>query len=309
MAHHKSSDKRRLDLEVFKLKMRYIFLPFLGFSIGAILFYNIIRWMLDICLGIWPLKDTVWNLIIPIIISVILVLVIMRSRIRLLRFELFDDTSANVFYMVMILALFPPISISQAYLYEAAYDIIDISNISDIKLYPKQKYFQFDNKSIEKQGVVSYFNTRGMGKSRQELKIYLYFATPFYGDKDIWWGQAFTKVIDNDLEEKEKVQQIENFKRISRQQYANEEISTADYFEKLQNSDTKYGYLEAIRLSGQQHINDPIILVSQFSTLNEKADKELAKFFRFFIIGMFICLLLVLKATIDKKAFQQFKLR
>lgn len=309
MAHHKSSDKRRLDLEVFKLKMRYIFLPFLGFSIGAILFYNIIRWMLDICLGIWPLKDTVWNLIIPIIISVILVLVIMRSRIRLLRFELFDDNSANVFYLVMILALFPPISISQAYLYEAAYDIIDISNISDIKLYPKQKYFQFDNKSIEKQGVVSYFNTREMGKSRQELKIYLYFATPFYGDKDIWWGQAFTKVIDNDLEEKEKVQQIENFKKISRQQYANEEISAADYFEKLQNSDTKHGYLEAIRLSGQQHINDPIILVSQLSTLNEKADKELAKFFRFFIIGMFICLLLVLKATIDKKAFQQFKVR
>ncbi|MGB2786709.1 hypothetical protein [Psychrobacter sp.] len=309
MAHHKSSDKRRLDLEVFKLKMRYIFLPFLGFSIGAILFYNIIRWMLDICLGIWPLKDTVWNLIIPIIISVILVLVIMRTRIRLLRFELFDDNSANVFYLVMILALFPPISISQAYLYEAAYDIIDISNISDIKLYQKQKYFQFDNKSIEKQGVVSYFNTREMGKSRQELKIYLYFATPFYRDKDIWWGQAFIKVIDNDLEEKEKVQQIENFKKISRQQYANEEISAADYFEKLQNSDTKHGYLEAIRLSGQQHINDPIILVSQLGTLNEKAYKELAKFFRFFIIGMFICLLLVLKATIDKKAFQQFKVR
>ena len=78
-----------------------------------------------------------------------------------------------------------------------------------------------------------------MGKSRQELKIYLYFATPFYGDKDIWWGQVFTKIIDNDLDEKEKVRQIESFIKISRQQYANEEISTADYFEKLQNSDTK----------------------------------------------------------------------
>lgn len=309
MAHQKSLDKRRLDLEAFKLKMRYIFLPFLGFSIGAILFYNIIRWILDICLGIWPLKDTVWNLILPIIISVILVLVIMRTRIRLLRFELFDDNSANVFYLVMILALFPPISISQAYLYEAAYDIIDISNISDIKLYPKQKYFQVDNKSVEKQGIVSYFNTREMGKSRQELKIYLYFATPFYGDKDIWWVHVFTKVIDNNLNEKEKIQQIVSFTKASRQQYANEEISAADYFEKLQNSDTKHGYLEAIRLSGQQHINDPIILVSQLGTLNEKADKELAKFFRFFIIGMFICLLLVLKATIDKKAFQQFKVR
>lgn len=309
MAHQKSLDKRSLDLEAFKLKMRYIFLPFLGFSIGAILFYNIIRWILDICLGIWPLKDTVWNLILPIIISVILVLVIMRTRIRLLRFELFDDNSANVFYLVMILALFPPISISQAYLYEAAYDIIDISNISDIKLYPKQKYFQVDNKSVEKQGIVSYFNTREMGKSRQELKIYLYFATPFYGDKDIWWVHVFTKVIDNNLNEKEKIQQIVSFTKASRQQYANEEISAADYFEKLQNSDTKHGYLEAIRLSGQQHINDPIILVSQLGTLNEKADKELAKFFRFFIIGMFICLLLVLKATIDKKAFQQFKVR
>ncbi len=52
MSHQKSLDKRSLDLEAFKLKMRYIFLPFLGFSIGAILFYNIIRWILDICLGI-----------------------------------------------------------------------------------------------------------------------------------------------------------------------------------------------------------------------------------------------------------------
>ncbi|WP_201593143.1 hypothetical protein [Psychrobacter fozii] len=306
MAHQKSSDKRSLDLEAFKLKMRYIFLPFLGFSMGAILFYNIIRWILDIYLGLWPLKDTVWNLILPIIISVILVLVIMRTRIRLLRFKLFNDNSANVFYLVMILALFPPISISQAYLYEAAYDIVDISNISDIKLYSKQKYFQVDNKSVNKQEVVYYFSTREIGKSSQELKIYLYFATPFYEDKDIWWGQVFTKVIDNNLNEKEKVQQIVSFTKISRQQYANQEISTADYFEKLQNSDTKHGYLEAIRLSGQQYINDPIILVSQLGALNEKVDKELAKFFRFFVIGMFICLLLILKAKVDKKAFQQF---
>ena len=306
MAHQKLSDKRSLDLEAFKLKMRYIFLPFLGFSMGAILFYNIIRWILDIYLGLWPLKDTVWNLILPIIISVILVLVIMRTRIRLLRFKLFNDNSANVFYLVMILALFPPISISQAYLYEAAYDIVDISNISDIKLYSKQKYFQVDNKSVNKQEVVYYFSTREIGKSSQELKIYLYFATPFYEDKDIWWGQVFTKVIDNNLNEKEKVQQIVSFTKISRQQYANQEISTADYFEKLQNSDTKHGYLEAIRLSGQQYINDPIILVSQLGALNEKVDKELAKFFRFFVIGMFICLLLILKAKVDKKAFQQF---
>lgn len=309
MPHHKPLDKRSLGLEEVQLKLRYVFLPFLGFSIGAILFYNIVRLILDIYLGIWPLKDTVWNLVIPTIISIILVLVIMRSRIQFLRFELFADNSANIFYLVMILALFPSISISQSYLYKAIYDTVGISNISDIKLHPKQKYFQVDNKSVERQGVVSHISAREMGKSRHELKIYLYFTTPFYGDKDIWWGQVFTKTIDNNLVEKDKIQQIEGFIKISRQQYANKEISTADYFEKLQNSDTKHGYLEAIRLSGQQYINDPIILISQLGTLKEKADKELAKFFRFFIIGMFICLLLILKAKIDKKAFQQFKVR
>ena len=308
MAHQKSSDKKSLNLKAFQLKMRYIFLPFLGFSICAILFYNLIRWLLDIYLGLWPLKHTVWNLILPMIISIILVVVIMRSRIKLLRFELFEENSANVFYLVMILALFPSISISQAYLYQAIYDIVDISNINDIKLHPKQKYFQVDSKSVNTQEVVSYFNTREIGKSRQELKIYLYLATPFYADKNIWWGQVFTKVIDNNLDEKEKIQQIESFTKISRQQYANEEISTADYFEKLQNSDTKHGYLEAIRLSGWHYNNEPIILISQLGTLNENANKELAKFFRFFIIGMFICLLLILKAKIYKKAFQQFKL-
>ncbi|MEN6671306.1 hypothetical protein AAJP47_13115 [Psychrobacter sp. B38] len=309
MPHYKSLEKRSLELEEIQLKLRYVFLPFLGFSIGAILFYNIVRWILDIYLGIWPLKDTVWNLILPIIISIILVLVIMRARIQFLRFELFADNSANIFYLVMILALFPSISISQSYLYKAIYDTVGIRNISDIKLHPKQKYFQVDNKSVERQGTVSHISTREMGKSRQELKIDLYSATPFYGDKDIWWGQVFTKTIDNNLVEKEKIQQIEGFIKISTQQYANKEISTADYFEKLQNSDTKQGYLEAIKLSGQQYINDPIILISQLGTLKEKADKELAKFFRFFIIGMFICLLLILKAKIDKKALQQFKVR
>lgn len=309
MPYHKFLDKRSLELEEVQLKLRYVFLPFLGFSIGAILFYNIVMWILDIYLCIWPLKDTIWNLILPTIISIILVLVIMRSRIQFLRFELFADNSANIFYLVMILALFPSISISQSYLYKAIYDTVGISNISDIKLHPKQKYFQVDNKSVERQGVVTHISTREMGKSRQELKIYLYSATPFYGNKDIWWGQVFTKTIDNNLVEKEKIRQIEGFIKISRQQYANKEISTADYFEKLQNSDTKQGYLEAIRLSGQQYINDPIILISQLGTLQEKADRELAKFFRFFIIGMFICLLLILKAKIDKKAFQQFKVR
>lgn len=309
MVHHKSSNKRRLDLEALQLKMRYVFLPFLGFSIGAILFYNIIRWILDIYLGLWPLKDTVWNLILPIIISVILVLVIMRSRIRLLRFELFDDNSANVFYLVMILALFPPISISQAYLSKVSYQVIDISDVDEARQCPKQKYFRVGDYNVKKQKVVTHITTEATGKYQSELLVYLYLATPFSDTNNIWLGQYFRIIIDNNLPEKNKQQQFEVFIKTLKREYIYSDVTSADYFEKLQNSDTKHGYLEAIRLSGQQHINDPIILVSQLGTLNEKTDKELAKFFRFFIIGMFICLLLVLKATIDKKAFQQFKVR
>lgn len=296
-----------LDKKSTKIKLKLIFLPFLWLSLLTALLYNVVRWILDIYLDIWPLKDSIWDLIIPLLLSVIVVIVCMSTRIRLLRFNFFKEDSANIFYLVMVLALFPPLSMSQVYLSKVSYSIIEINNVDEARQYLKQKYFRVADFNVKKQEVVSHITTEVTGKYQSDLLVYLYLATPFSDANNVWLGQNFRIVIDNNLPEQKKRQQFEAFIETSKREYKNSGVPLTDYFEYLKSSDVKSGYLQAIESSPQGYESEPYIVIAKVGTLAEATTKELLKTIRFFIIGMFICLLLILKAKIDKKEFQQFK--
>lgn len=296
-----------LDKDSTEIKLKLIFLPFLGLSLLTALLYNIVRWTLDVYLNIWLFKDSIWDLTIPILLSVAVVFIGMRSRIRLLRFKLFEENSANVFYLVMVLSLFPPLSISQVYLSKASYSVIDINNVDEARQYPKQKYFRVADFNVKKQDVTSIITTEVAGKHQSKLLAYLYFATPFTNADSIWLGQRFRIEIDNNLPEEDKNQQLNAFIKTSNREYKNSGVPLADYFEYLKNSDVKSGYLQAIESSLQRYESEPYIVMAKVGTLAEAATEELLKTIRFFVIGMAICLVMVLRAKIDKKALQNFK--
>ena len=176
-------------------------------------------------------------------------------------------------------------------------------------LYLKQKYFRVADFNVKKQEVVSHITTEVTGKYQSELLVYLYLATPFSDANNVWLGQNFRIVIDNNLPEQKKRQQFEVFIETSKCEYKNSGVPLADYFEYLKSSDVKSGYLQAIESSPQGYESEPYIFIAKVGTLAEAATKQLLKTIRFFIIGMFICLLLILKAKIDKTEIQQFKVR
>lgn len=290
-----------------EIKLKLIFLPFLGLSLLTALLYNIVRWTLDIYLDTWPFKDSVWDLIIPILLSMAVVFMGMRPRIRLLRFKLFEENSANIFYLVMVLSLFPPLSISQVYLSKVSYSVIDINNVDEARQYPKQKYFRVADFNVEKPEVVSHITTEVTGKYQSELLVYLYLATPFSDANNIWLGQCFRIVIDNNLPEHNKRQQFEVFIKTSKREYKDSGAPLANYFEYLRNPDIKSGYLYAIESSPPRYQSTPLILVSKIGTLSGAAVEELVKAIRFFVIGMVVFLAMVLRAKIDKKSLKDFK--
>lgn len=297
------------DKKSTKIKLKLVFLPFLGSSLSTILLYCLIRWILDIHLNIWPLKDTFWDGIIALILSSAIVFTYMRPKIKLLYFKLFQEKSSNVFYFMMILSLFPTIVTSQAYLSKVSYSVIDINNIGEARQYPKQKYFRVADFNVKKQEVASIMTTEVTGKSQSELLAYLYFATPFAHADNIWLGQRFRIEIDNNLSEEDKNQQLKAFIATSNREYKNSGAPLADYFEYLKNSDVKSGYLQAIASSPQRYESEPYIVLAKEGTLAEAATEQRLKTIRFFIFGMFICLLFILKAKIDKKAFQQILIK
>lgn len=295
-----------LDKENLKIKLKLIFLPFLGSSLLTTLLYCVIRWTLDIHLNIWPLKDTFWDGIIALALSGAIVFTYMRPRIKLLRFKLFEEKSSSVFYFIMVLSLFPTIVTSQAYLSKVSYHTVDVSHVDEVRHYPKQTYFRIVNFPISKQEIEFSVYTIVPSKSRTILRVYLYIALPFLESQNIWLGERFYTDIDNTLSEQDQHQQINVFINSKIPEYINSNLFSIDYFEKLKNSDLKAGYLQAIKSPCQQVECEPLILVARAGTLSEAANTELIKAIRFLVIGMIICLIMILRANIDKKALRIF---
>ncbi|MGP5542170.1 hypothetical protein ACTXMH_06365 [Psychrobacter celer] len=296
-----------LDKALTSIKLKLVFFPFLGSSLSTILLYCVIRWILDIHLNVWPLKDTFWDGIIALILSSTIVFAYMRPKIKLLRFKLFEEKSSNVFYFMMILSLFPTIVTSQAYLSKVSHDTIEVSHVEEVRRYPKQTYFQINTFPVSKQEVKFSIDTRVPSKSKTILRVYLYIALPFLASENIWLGEQFSTDIDNNLSEQDQHQQINAFINSKIPEYINSDLSSIDYFEKLKNSDLQAGYLQAIKSTCQQVECEPLILVARAGTLSEAATEELIKAIRFLIIGMAICLAMILQAEVDKTSLKNMK--
>lgn len=296
-----------LDKALITIKLKLVFLPFLGSSLSTILLYCVIRWILDINLNIWPLKDTFWDGIIALILSSAIVFTYMRPKIKLLRFKLFEEKSSNVFYFMMILSLFSTIVTSQAYLSKVSYNTIEVNHVEEVRHYPKQTYFRIITFPVSKQEVKFSIDTIVPSKSKTILRVYLYIALPFLASENIWLGERFSTDIDNNLPEQDQYQQINAFINSKILEYINSDLSSIDYFEKLKNSDLQAGYLQAIKSKCQQVECEPLVLVARASILSEAATEELIKAIRFLIIGMAICLAMILRAEVDNKALKNMK--
>jgi len=192
------------------------------------------------------------------------VFIVMKTRVRLLRF---GKNDASIFYILLILVLFPSLAMSHAYVEKVAYNVVNIKDINDIQRHPKQKFFRVTNSFFDKKEAVSHVSTRLIGKYNDKFRVYLYLATPFSNAENIWLGQRFRMVLDNDMSREDKIQKIDTFIDDSLELYLQSKLSTESYFEKLQNSDTRHGYLEAIELSNQRFTGEPIIVIAKTGTL------------------------------------------
>ena len=120
-----------------KIKLKQVFFPYLGLSILTILLFGALRWLLDIYLDVLPLKEGYWNFGIPLLLSISVVSIWMWPRYELLTLKWVERSSSGYFFITMVLALVIPLVLSQNYLSKAAYEVIEVNNLNDIRHYPK----------------------------------------------------------------------------------------------------------------------------------------------------------------------------
>lgn len=289
--------------ESIKLRLKQVFLPYLGLSILSILLFGALRWLLDIYLDVLPLKEGYWDFGIPLLLSVSVVSIWMWPRYELLTLKWVKRSSSGYFFITMVLALVIPLVLSQNYLSKAAYEVIEVDSLSDIRYYPKQKYFRVDNFEPLKLESVSYIEIQVVSGRYFDSKLHIdyYIATPFTAADNIWLGTSYHTKYDNRADQSIKDHQYSAFINDSRHQYEAKDLSTISYFEKLKSSNQRSGYLHTVSTANRQSNLPPLILKPETGLLADSLDRDFVWGFGSFFIGMVLCLLLVLAAEFDNQ--------
>ncbi|SLJ85718.1 rhomboid family intramembrane serine protease [Psychrobacter sp. DAB_AL43B] len=286
-----------------KIKLKQVFFPYLCLSIFSILIFGALRWLLDVYLDVLPLKESYWDFGIPFLLSILVVSIWMWPRYELLTLKWVQRSSSGYFFITMVLALVIPLVLSQNYLSKAAYEVVEVNNLNDVRNYPKQKYFKVDNFKPLKSEQVSYIETQVVSGRYFDstLHVYYYIATPFAAADNIWLGSSYHTSYDNREDQSIKDRQYSAFINDSRHKYQAKDLSTISYFKKLKSSNQRSGYLHTISTVNKQSNLTPLILVPESGLFVDSLERDFVWGFGSFVIGMGVCLLLIFAADIDNK--------
>ncbi|WP_198333068.1 rhomboid family intramembrane serine protease [Psychrobacter aquimaris] len=286
-----------------KIKLKQVFFPYLGLSILTILLFGALRWLLDIYLDVLPLKEGYWNFGIPLLLSISVVSIWMWPRYELLTLKWVERSSSGYFFITMVLALVIPLVLSQNYLSKAAYEVIEVNSLNDIRHYPKQKYFRVNDFEPLKLESVSYIETQVVSGRYFDSTLHIdyYIATPFIAAENIWLGSSYHTKYDNRADQSIKDSQYSAFINDSRHKYEAKDLSNISYFKKLKSSNSRNAYLHTISTANRQSNLPHLVLMPETGLLTDSLGRDFVWGFGSFFIGMVLCLLLVLAAEFDSQ--------
>jgi rhomboid protease GluP len=295
-----------------KIKLREVYFPFLLIAIATIIIYDLLRWFLDVKLGVLPIKEDLLNFWIPFILPWIPILIWQRRRNRILKIRGRSDNGFFLYQFIMACAITVPIIVSQKYIEKGLFTLNEVSAVNEVIKLDKEKYFKVISFSVNRDLSVPYVTSRVTGKHNEHLTYYLYMACPFKDSKSIWYGVKYQKGLSNNISDSEKESEYQHFVESSLKDFENYHFENVNYFQKEGYSDDKDGYLEAIKgenISGLKKINikNQIILVPQKDKFEDRIDVAVPWIFISFGIGMFVILIMVLIPSIDEKELTDFR--
>jgi len=295
-------------LNNINIKLKEIYVPFLVVSIATILFYNLLRWALDIKLGIIPLKEDLLDFWIPFVLPWIPILIWLRRRIRILNVIGKNDNGFFLYQAVMAGTIFASLMNSQEYIKTSSFDLKEVRYVQEIKGFKNEKYFKIQSYDVLPEKSVSYATARTSGRNSENLSLYLYYASPFLNAENIWYGVKYQRRLSNRESKERKNAIYKSFSNISDKEYNNHNFNIANYFEKLSYSDDKDGFIEAVQIQNPNlEENDLVILMPKTESFNNRLGNSLSWAFGSFGIGAFVLLIMVLIPKINQKELNDFK--
>jgi rhomboid protease GluP len=295
-------------------KLRLIYFPFLLLSIGLIVSYTFLNWLLTMRFHLIVLKTETTNLWIPFALPWLPVLIWHRKRIKLLRLKNTSRDPATGLAMLAAFAIIAPLIIAQEFMATNSGSLTTLNNVSEITLAKDSRYYTIQYYAIDRSYTRSHFKREVTGKYNDRLHFTLYVVCPLYDKGHIpvssqdsaappvaWVCKRYTKQISNNLSLDEKQEEKEAFITYCQDDYQSEPVTGYTYFDEIPYSEDYAGYKAAAENSDWYRNNGHLhLLVPQLEPFEKRNGSKLPWIFGSLAIGAAVYFLVLLFIPLDE---------
>jgi rhomboid protease GluP len=251
-------------MKLYYTRIILLFLPFVYIFFGFAGGYTLLYWLLFIQWPIVPLKEDLVHLWIPIAVSFVLVLLVLRPRVHLLKLDKNNGKIRTLYYFVAAVGIFLPTLFLVELTDTATGTLIQLNSINKISTVPASRYYVSKSLFVNVadpgfQSTMSY-----SGKNNQDLNFDIYAALPMTNDStDTLEAKAFYFLRYHErhgrLSDSERESEWTRFWKESMDRYEKETLQF-QYFERMGNTEERDQAILAAGKTSYYKTGTPVIL-------------------------------------------------
>ncbi len=284
-------------------KIRLIYLPFLILSIGFVVIYTFLHWILILKLELFHINEMFIDFWIPFILPWIPILLILRKRIKLLKLTTKRGDLPGLYMFIAAAAFIVPSIIAQGYIRTATGKLSKLNSVEQVDNSNLAKYYQFDKVYLDKRFTGVYWYVDISGKHNEAMNFHGFFTLPIMTNESdtsnryfkTWYGLEYRDNISNRLDQSEKELEYQKFQKRIINEYNNTNLYTLVYYDRIGSNDLHKGLLEAVKVANNyDHSIEPIILKPVDEPFENRNGSKFGWIFGSFGIAGFVWLLMIL---------------
>ncbi|MBK9249736.1 MAG: rhomboid family intramembrane serine protease [Ignavibacteria bacterium] len=250
-------------------KIKYIYLPFLAMTLCFVAGYTLVYWALFVNLGVFPVQDDIVEYALPYALSWIPILLLLRSRIKLLDFTGRSDYTPFIYQIVASLAMAIPTILAVNYTETATGTLTALDTITQIEKHEPTKYYKLNEHYLDNTNIGIHIASDISGKLNEYYNMHIYIAVPLLAREQdtvnsrcsAFVGFEFSHRISNDLNDNEKDQQFKLFAGESERDFFIKVRNNFVYLDNIRNSTKADGFKEASTKCVKYTSTNPLFLL------------------------------------------------
>jgi len=275
--------------------------------------YNFLYWLFFIELRIFDLHSAI-----PIgaafILAGLVSYLIFVPRLKILHLERKGKSLEDLYIFVLTIAFAFPMVFTLNYIEKTAGKVTELDFIKEISDVKETKFYTLKNSYIRKSSSSEFSMVETGGRNNQDFHMYIYIVTPIFNDvKDVinpkvsaWLGIKYHKRISNYFAPEKKEELHRKFFYDSHFDFENKKISEFVYLNRIENSDTKRGFIEATKANKFYKTNDTI-LVAMYEPFEAREGDSLRVAFYFTLGSTLFSLIAILIPKINYEKLEEVK--